>query len=30
VQLSLEDALRLVAAGEADSIEQPSPAPVGR
>jgi hypothetical protein len=28
VQLSLEDALRLVARGE--SPEQPSPAPVGR
>lgn len=30
VQLSLEDALRLVAEGEAERIEQPSPAPVGR
>jgi gentisate 1,2-dioxygenase len=30
VQLSLEDALRLVADGEREGIEQPTPAPVGR
>jgi mannose-6-phosphate isomerase-like protein (cupin superfamily) len=30
VQLSLEDALRLVAEGERGGIEQPTPAPVGR
>ena len=30
VQLSLEDALRLVAEGEREGIEQPTPAPVGR